>query len=181
MSMIGIHRLGARLTGFWSCCRAAVASEFALILPLGITLLVGTSEIGTALLADRKVTRAAHVGADLVAQVSAVTTSDLNDVFDAMEAIMQPFPAGAKLTITSVYHDPDSDSVDVDWSVSRNGSTNSGSYSLPTGLTERGDSVIVAEVEYDHTPLFKDFILGDITLSDVAYLKPRRSLRVIKN
>ena len=41
--------------------------------------------------------------------------------------------------------------------------------------------MIVAEVEYDHTPLFQDFILGDITLHDVAYLKPRRTLRVIKN
>lgn len=172
---------GRRLNGFWNCCRAAVASEFALILPLGIALLVGTSEIGTALLVDRKVTRAAHVGADLVAQVSAVTDSDLNDVFDAMEAIMQPFPAGAKITITSVYHDPDSNSVTVDWSVSRNGTANSGDYSLPSGLTTRGDSVIVAEVEYEHSPLFKDFILGDITLDDVAYLKPRRSLRVVKN
>lgn len=173
--------LALRLAGFWHCCRAAVASEFALILPLGIALLVGTSEIGTALLADRKVTRAAHVGADLVAQVSSLTTSDLNDVFDAMEAIMQPFPSGAKITITSVYHNPDTDSTGVDWSVSRNGNANSGSYSLPSGLTGRGDSVIVAEVEYEHSPLFQDFILGDITLSDVAYLKPRKSLRVIKN
>ena len=94
---------------------------------------------------------------------------------------MQPFPGGAHLTITSVYHNPDSNAVSVDWSVSRNGGSNSGSFALPTGLTEKGDSVIVAEVEYDHTPLFQDFILGDITLHDVAYLKPRRTLRVIKN
>ena len=170
-----------RLMTFWRCGRAAVASEFALILPLGIMLLVGTSEVGTALLVDRKVTRATHVGADLVAQVTAVSTSDLNDVFDAMEAIMQPFPGGAHLTITSVYHNPDTNAVAVDWSVSRNGGSNSGSYSLPPGLTERGDSVIVAEVNYEYVPLFNDFILGTITLSDVAYLKPRRSLRVAKN
>ena len=81
-----------KLSGFWHCGRAAVASEFALILPLGVILLVGTSEIGTALLVDRKVTRAAHVGADLVAQVTSLNNTDLNDVFDAMEAIMQPFP-----------------------------------------------------------------------------------------
>ena len=173
--------VGARFAAFWTCCRAAVASEFALILPLGVVLLVGTSEIGTVLLADRKVTRATHVGADLVAQVTSVTTSDLNDVFDAMEAIMQPLPSGAHLTISSIYHDPDTNAVSVDWSVSRNGGSNSGSFSLPSGLTEKGDSVIVAEVEYDYTPLFRDFILGDITLGDIAYLKPRRTLRVIKN
>ena len=133
------------------------------------------------MLVDRKVTRATHVGADLVAQVTSVTDSDLNDVFDAMEAIMQPFPGGAHMTITSVYHNPDTNAVAVDWSVSRNGGSRSGSFTLPPGLTEKGDSVIVAEVSYDYVPLFDDFILGEITLSDVAYLKPRRTLRIAKN
>ena len=56
------------LRTFARCRRGVAAMEFALVLPIGIVLLFGISEVSTALLIDREITRATHIGADLVAQ-----------------------------------------------------------------------------------------------------------------
>lgn len=166
------------------CRRGIAASEFALILPLMVLVLVGTVELGNALLLDRKVSRAAHIAADLVAQARQISTGELNDVFQAVEEILQPFPASMAITLTSVYFDPSNSEVRVVWSQTHNGDARSqGSlFTLPQNdMLSAGESVIVAEISYAYSPLFADLILGDITLTDQAYLKPRRVSQVARN
>ena len=54
-----------------------------------------------------------------------------------------------------------------------------GDYELPGGLiVQYGDSVIVTHIVYNYSPLYDDFILGDITLEDKSYMKPRRTTKV---
>ncbi len=165
------------------CRRGIAASEFALILPLMVLVLVGTVELGNALLLDRKVSRAAHIAADLVAQVRQISTGELTDVFEAVEEILQPFPASMAITLTSVYFDPATNQVRVVWSQTRNGEarTQGSIFALPeSGMLSVGESVIVAEISYAYSPLFADLILNNITLSDTAYLKPRRVAQVAR-
>ncbi len=165
------------------CRRGIAASEFALILPLMVLVLVGTVELGNALLLDRKVSRAAHIAADLVAQSRQITTGELNDVFEAVEEILQPFPASMAITLTSVYFDPDDDQIRVAWSQTRNGQAHSqgSAFALPQAdMLIAGESVIVAEISYAYAPLFADLILNDVTLTDQAYLKPRRVSQVAR-
>ncbi len=170
----------ALLQSYIRCRRGIAAMEFALILPLGVLLLLGISELGTALLIDRKVTRATHIGADLVAQETVMDADKVADLFTAMEAILEPFPANAHLRITSVWLNPATNATEVDWSEARNGAADSGDYALPTGLIVRdGGSVIVAHIIYGYTPVYDDFILGNISLEDKAYLKPRRTIKVV--
>jgi Flp pilus assembly protein TadG len=170
----------ALLQSYARCRRGIAAMEFALILPLGVLLLLGISELGTALLIDRKVTRATHIGADLVAQETVMDADKVADLFTAMEAILEPFPANAHLRITSVWLNPANNTTEVDWSEARNGAADSGAYTLPTGLiVQAGGSVIVAHIVYGYTPVYDDFILGNISLEDKAYLKPRRTNKVV--
>ena len=168
------------LRTFARCRRGVAAMEFALVLPIGIVLLFGISEVSTALLIDRKITRATHIGADLVAQETTMDNDKVADLFTAMETILVPFtPTNAYLRITSVWLNPDTNAVEVDWSVARNGGPDSGNYVLPNGLiTQDGDSVIVAHVIYDHSPLFDGSGFGALTLEDKAYLNPRRTTKV---
>jgi hypothetical protein len=167
------------VAAFSHCRRAVAAMEFALILPLGVVLLLGIAEISTAMLIDRKITRAAHVGADLVAQETSMSDAKVADLFTAMEAILVPFPTDAYIRVTSVWLNPATDTMEVDWSEARNGAADDGSYSLPDGLIiEDGASVIVTHIVYNYSPLFDDFILGNITLEDKSYLKPRRATKV---
>ena len=163
------------------CRRGVAATEFALVLPLMVLVLTGTVELGNALLLDRKVSRAAHLAADLVAQSREISSGEVNDVFEAVAEILQPFPATAAITLTSVYFDPATDQLRVVWSETRNGQARSQGtlFTLPqAGMLVAGESVIVAEISYSYTPLFADLILGDVTLTDQAYLKPRRVSQV---
>ena len=53
---------------------------------------------------------------------------------------------------------------------------NGSAYTLPTGIVEKGESVIVAEIKYTYTPLiFSYFITGAVDFTDTFYLKPRLS------
>jgi len=164
---------------FIACKKAIAAMEFALILPVGILLLLGITELSTAMLIDRKITRATHIGADLVAQETSMTEAKVTDLFTAMEAILEPFPTDAHMRVTSVWLNPATDTTEVEWSRARNGAADAGGYTLPDGLIfQDGGSVIVAHIVYNYSPLFDDFILGNITLEDKSYLKPRRTAKV---
>ena len=167
------------LRAFILCHRGIAAMEFALVLPIGITLLFGISEVSTALLIDRKVSRATHIAADLVSQERGVDQSDINNVFESMETVLDPFSARAHMRITSVVLNEKNKPAKVDWSDARNGRRDTGTYVLPKGLVnDVGDSVIVTHIVYSHSPLFAGAGFGILTLEDKAYFKPRRGRKV---
>tara|TARA_R110000824_G_scaffold118960_14_gene272257 strand:- start:391990 stop:392574 length:585 start_codon:yes stop_codon:yes gene_type:complete len=182
-----LTRINCRLRGF--IARASrntcgmVAVEFALIIPVMLTLYFGTLETTNAMTAARRVTNVAQSAADLTAQAASLTNSDVNDIFAASSAILAPFPTNVvKITISSVVANASNASnTKVSWSKGYGGasprSTNS-SVTLPTGLTTAGSSVVMVEVTYTYTSPIASFITGPITMSEVAYLKPRRSIEV---
>lgn len=163
--------------------RGMVAVEFALIIPVMITIYFGTVETTNAMTAARRVTNVTQTAADLTAQVAAVTTSDLNDIFAASTAILTPFPTtGLKVTISSITASAsNANTTTVAWSKAYGGgtsrSTNS-SVTLPAGLTTAGSSIIMVETTYTYNSPIASFITGPITMKEVAYLKPRRSVSV---
>ena len=163
--------------------RRGVASiEFALVVPVMLFLFLGSIELGDALLLDRKVSRATHIGGDLVAQLSAITDPELNDVFSAMEQIIAPFPNNTRMVISSVVTDPGSTSPQLDWSVARGGgpAASASDTNIPSGLLVEDQSVIAVQIEYSFSPVYSDLILTPFTITDQVYLRPRRSKRVQK-
>jgi Flp pilus assembly protein TadG len=164
------------------CRRGVVAVEFALIIPFLVTLLYGTAELGNIYMLDRKINRSAQIGADLVAQVETVSTSDLEDVMDAMDQIVSPFGTTTrKIKVSQIYYDPVDDQIEIDWSVARNDTPLTGGdvYTLPGNLVASGESVIIVSYEYTYTPTYATF-LGSFTIVDEAYLRPRLTTRVEK-
>ncbi len=163
--------------------RRGVASiEFALVVPVMLFVFLGSIELGDALLLDRKLSRSAHIGGDLVAQLSAITDPELDDVFSAMEQIIAPFPNNTRLVISSVVTDPGSTTPQLDWSVSRGGgaAASASDTGIPSGLLEEDQSVIAVQIEYNFSPVYSDLILTPFTITDQVYLRPRRSKRVQK-
>ena len=65
-----------------------VAVEFALLIPVMLTMYFGTLETTNAMTAARRVTNVAQTAGDLTAQVTNVTTADMNDIFAASTAIV---------------------------------------------------------------------------------------------
>lgn len=170
------------LRRFGRDARGLAAVEFALIVPLMLTLYFGTLETSDALTASRRVTNVAQTAADLVAQVTTVSSSDLTDIFAASTAILTPFDTSAvKITISSVVADS-SNKTTVAWSSTYKGTarTTNSAVTLPTGLTTANTSVIMAEVTYTYTSPIATFITGPIVMTETAYLRPRRSVTVAK-
>jgi Flp pilus assembly protein TadG len=71
--------------------KGLAAVEFALILPVMITLFFGIVELSMALAARADVTNMASIAADLVAQESSMTAQDMSNVFAASSAILYPY------------------------------------------------------------------------------------------
>jgi len=156
------------------------AIEFALVLPVMITMYVGAVEFSHALTVDRRVSSVASAVADLTAQTDKVSESQIQDIFTASTSIMTPYTASPiSIVITSVVADPDNTTT-VEWSCAHNGSAHAqgSQITVPAGLTQPFSSVVVAEVTYNYTPPLGQFITGGLTMSEKFYLRPRRSIKV---
>lgn len=169
--MIRMVRLWGRLIGN---ARGVVAIEFALILPVMVVMLTGLIELSYLMMAERRVSGAAHSTADLIAQATDLNTSDLNDLFTAAALVMAPFDtADLKIGVSSVRFDDTTGNPSEDW----NGAYNAGSVSNPTtlatGMGEAGSSVIIVTASYTYTPVLNAVLSGPYTLSETAITRPR--------
>ena len=166
--------------------KGIAAVEFALLIPLILALFIGTIEMSQAITIDRRVTQATSATADLVARTKSTTTQELDGIMEIIEQILRPYdPNLLSLTIANVVAAPDDENdTTVCWVYQHNGGADTtlqpgASYTLPVGIVEKGDSVLVAEAKYDYTGLlFEYFIEGSIELSEKFYLKPRLSMAI---
>jgi Flp pilus assembly pilin Flp len=168
--------------------RGVAAIEFGFIAPIMFLLFVGSIEISQAVTVDRRVTQIASSTADLVAREKTITTAQLDNIMSIAKVLMSPYDtAPLRITLVSVGAKSDNASITkVCWSYPFQGGTHvyadKQAYSLPPGIIDKGGSVVVAEVEYDYTPLiFHYFITSMMKLNDKFYLKPRVSSMIQYN
>jgi len=164
------------LTRFHADVRGVSAVEFAILAPLLVGLYVGSVQVTLGLSADRKVSIVTNSVADLVTQDDTISDADLLDIYAAAEAVLQPYDsAPLSLRITSVRMDQDGD-IFVDWSEG-DGLVPHDDDSLPDppeGLLAPMNSIIMVEARYAFSTNIGELTRTPITLSDTAYLRPRR-------
>lgn len=156
------------------------AVEFAFIAPILLIFYFGCVELSMLLQADRKVTSVASAVADLITQDDEVNAGELDDVFAAATAIMQPFDANSlKMRATSLRMDA-SNKIHVAWSYGKGFAKHgcNAALTVPAGLLQPGQSVVFAEVEMAYSFPVAQWFVGDSTLVDSFYLRPRRSAEV---
>lgn len=171
--------------------RAAAAVEFALLLPLMVTIFIGGNEISIALSIFRKVGHTSSTLGDLVAQTSNnISTSEMTDVMAASASVMTPWPSsGTKMIISAVKYKTSTGNK-VCWSAAQNDTAwTVGSVppiAIPAGMIADGEEVIVTRVRYSYTSVFSAVMkdiwgTGAITLEDVSYFRPRLSAAITYN
>ena len=170
---------GAR--GWRSDAQGTSALEFALLAPMMLVVFFGLVETGQAVLAGRRTGHAASTVGDLVAQKSAVSSSDTTDSFAAGAQMMAPLPtASLKMKVTSVTLQSNG-AATVDWSDASGlaADTKGAPYAAPAGmLTSTGDSVIVSTATYTLTQVSSFVLRNGVTYSRVTYSKPRDGTQV---
>jgi Flp pilus assembly protein TadG len=185
------------------------AVEFAMLLPVMITLFFGVVELSLALACRADVTNMASAAADLVAQEQSISATDMANVFNASTAILYPYKTSPlTVTIYSIVDDgAKGTGGKVAWSCTKVGSANAttGSTTVPTdGYGTSGNpttggqmiangnlvngtptygssgSVIIAKVDYLYSSPTTKVITGDIKMSNVFYARPRRVSQIPK-
>lgn len=162
------------------------AVEFAFLAPVMIAMFFGMVELSQGLSARADVNNVASTTADLVAQASAVSSTDMQNVFAASSAILYPNSLTdskgkpiLKIVVTSVVDSGSTTSGKVAWSQSSTGAAadaraTGSSVTVPTGLIASGGSVILTEVSYIYSSATSQTITGPITMTSTFYAKPRR-------
>jgi len=166
------------------------AIEFGLLLPMLITLLIGSLEVTFKLWSTQKAEKLAVTLSDVVAQSEEVQGTDITALTDVVDKIMEPFAFGTKgkVIITSVYREVGEDTKPkVNWQCPGPGSYSATSKlgaagadaTLPQGfeLNEK-ENVIVAEVFYEYEPLAPGLLFDKDAIYRRALFKPRLGVLV---
>lgn len=163
--------------------RGVSAVEFAMLLPLMVTLYIGGVEVSSAIAVDRKVTLVSRTLGDLVAQSTSLNSTEMTNILNAASSVVQPYSSTLiKATVSRVDVDGNG-AAKVIWSKTKNGTaraTNS-TVTLPGALNTNNTSLIWAEAEYVYTPAMGYVITGNLTLKDQIYMRPRLSDTVACN
>jgi Flp pilus assembly protein TadG len=174
--------LSRRCRRFAADRRGASAVEFALLLPLMLTMYFGSLEVTDAISADRQVTLVASTVAEIASQYPSVASADTNNILSAASSVLTPFPlANATVTLSSVLIDVNSNAT-VDWSCTVNGTARANNAVvttlIPSGLLIANTSVLWGEVTYNYKPMLGYTITGTLKMYDQIFLRPRQSSSV---
>jgi Flp pilus assembly protein TadG len=192
-----------RVRKFPTDADGVAATEFAIVVPFMLLLLVGGVELGNGMALNVKISVTAHAVADMVTQNTSLSTASMQNILTGATAIVAPYPVnGGQLSVTVSEISSDANgNLTLQWSHSYNGATfgsgrpsiNSstspayGALTLPTSLNgtagnannvnNQNDQVsfIVSEVSYAYTPNLGYTISGTVNLADRYWLFPRCS------
>jgi Flp pilus assembly protein TadG len=195
--------LSLRTKKFATDTDAVAATEFAIVVPFMLVLLVGGVELGDGMAINVKVSATAHAVADMVTQNTQLSTASMQNILTGATAIIAPYPTSSnQLTVTVSEVSSDATGhLTLQWSQSYNGSSfgpgrsSLGASTNPTyaalitpaslngtvgnanNANNQNDQVsfIVSEVTYAYTPNLGYTISGTVNLADSYWLFPRCS------
>jgi Flp pilus assembly protein TadG len=155
--------------------RGVSSVEFAMLLPLMITLYLGTVEISQGVGIDRKVTLTTRTVADLASQVSTINNADMTNLLNASAAVIVPYDTSQlKVTVSEITID-NNGTAKIAWSDTLNGTKRAvgSTVTLPAALNVANTSLIWSEVAYTYKPAIGYVVTGTLNLSDQIYMRPR--------
>ena len=169
-----LARQGAHFSGD---CRGLSAVECALLLPVMLTLYLGTVEASQGIATDRKVELTAHALADLASQYTDITNADMSNILNAGSAIIAPYSASNLSEVVSEIAIDAQGNATVVWSDALNGTalTANQTVSVPTSLAVPNTYLLLAQVQYSYQPTYGYVMTGTLTLSDQSFIRPRDS------
>src|ERR1700722_2732576 len=156
------------LSKFSADKRGIAAIEFAILLPLMVTLYLGCVELTNGVAIQRKVTLTARALADLSSQFTSIANSDMTNILNAASDIIVPYPSAQLEAVVSELSINAQGQAVVVWSSAYNGTARSvGSVvSIPTNLATPNSYLVLGEAQYSYKPGLGHSVVGNLTLSD---------------
>jgi Flp pilus assembly protein TadG len=177
------------------------ATEFALILPIMLTLYIGSVELGDGIAINFKTTLAARTVADVAAQCGVCTVNNtgnegtidattMQGILNSSSTVLAPYnqaPYSASnviITLSELKVSPNQTQGAVQWSCSLNGTPRSytSTVNIPnnTQLNQLTTDayVLYSEASYPYTPSLGYVISGTIWLNQNALFFPRLTTQI---
>lgn len=166
--------------------RGVAVVEFALIMPVLLTLYFGTIEAASLYTVDRRVAAVAGAMGDLVSRTNGTLPSaTLTQYFSAASGIMLPYTTTGLTQVVSVIAVSSTGVATVYWSRGYNGGTAraaNSSYPLAATLqinqVARGSYLVVSEIQYPYKPVYGLVISNTINLTHTEYFVPRFAAKI---
>jgi len=176
------RRLTDTLTRFAAERCGLAAVEFALLLPLLLTLFLGGVEVSQGVATHRKVTLTARALADVASQYTSITNSDMSDILNASSDIIAPYATSKLQSVVSELSINAQGQATVVWSDTLNGTARPVGQvvSIPSGLAVANSYLILGEASYSYNPTYGYVVTGTMTLSDQFYMRPRQASSVAR-
>ncbi len=186
-----LKRTGGFAARFSRDKRGIAAIEFALIVPLMLTMYLGTIEISAAVSINKKVSRVSATVADLVTQQTEVNKTQLEDIMAVGESVLFPYVAD-KPDITIIAINVDSSypqggkiawSREYDKGLNGPGGTPGADTWVPEDLRIDGTFLVRVDTKLDYVPIV-NWLIGDtigtikngigvIEMKERYFLRPR--------
>jgi Flp pilus assembly protein TadG len=160
--------------------RGVTAVEFAIVLPVMMTLYLGSVETSQGIAAQRKVDLTAHALADLATQYTDITNADMSNILAAGSAIIAPYPATSLQEVVSELSIDAQGQASVVWSDTLGGTARTVGQvvTIPASLVVPNTYLILAEVQYGYDPTYGYVMTGTLSLTDQSYMLPRQSTSI---
>jgi len=171
------RRFSGCLTRFAKERRGLAALEFSLLLPMMLTLFLGSVEVTTGVAVQRKVTLTARALADLSSQFIAIANADMTNILNASSDIIAPYASAQLQSVVSELSVNAQGQATVIWSDTLNGTARSvGSVvTIPANLAVPNTYLLLGEASYIYKPSYGYVVTGMLTLSDRIYMRPRQA------
>ena len=151
-------------------CRAVAVIEFAIIIPVMVTLTLGTFEVSRAVQAKMKASNAAQFIADMIAAQSSITAANLTNYCNGARMTMAPYSQSVlKAAVASVTNGT------ADWHDTTCGSATAiaSPASLSTLDDGSGNSVVIVQTTYTYSGVLVYLLPTSITMTQTAFSRPR--------
>lgn len=163
------------------------AIEFAFIAPAMLFMYFGLLEVSLTVGADRKISHATNVAADLVTQVTTVDKTDMEDVLEATLAVMNIKPSNrGKVTIEILSYqmlaDPGNTRQRIGYArlgpaIQKGGPATYDPAAIKPRFISTASGTVIARVNYKHSMVTAEYF-DEIVLHETFLLRPRASAAV---
>jgi Flp pilus assembly protein TadG len=188
---LAMARLRSLLDRFGRAREAVAAVEFALVMPIMLTLYLGSMELSQLINVDQRLTTIAGTVGDLVARSNtSIAASALTSYFQAANSIIAPFTTTGLTQVVSMVSVSSTGVTKVEWSKAYNGGTIKtvgnaypGPHNIPTAMinVSKGSWVIVSEANYSYQPLLGLFFKSPFALFHQNFYAPRYASDITYN
>ncbi len=158
---------------------ALIALEVGMLIPVMMTVLLGTVDIGTGIVVSQKVINASQTVGDLLGRNETVSNADLNEAVEAGKLTLMPYDATTYgVDIAGIQFMGGPKLPQIMWRETINMDPNAEILAGSVDLGKDQDGVLGVSVRYIYTPYFSSIFTGNMEVLEVAYVRGRKGLYI---